>query len=141
MEKILQYQKIDSEIQKLIRESNSSEEKIVMNKMIAYVKDAQNKSNLLESKGGKLLEEYKLLKSNYDSIAKKVTKLTSQTEIVDYKNTFSEINTLSSELFMIERNLNIVINKAKELLKEFESTKNNVMKARAKHKEIAAEHA
>ena len=135
MEKILQYQKIDSEIQKLIRESNNSEEKVVMNKMIAYVKDAQNKSNVLESKGSQLLDEYKALKAKYEGIAKKVTKLTAQTEIADYKNTFSEINTLSSELFMIERNLNIVITKAKELLKEFENTKNNVLKARAKHKE------
>jgi len=35
---------------------------------------------------------------------------------------------------MIERNLNIVITKAKECLKEFETTKNNVIKARSKHK-------
>ena len=135
MEKILQYQKIDGEIQKLIRESNNSEEKVVMNKMIAFVKEAQNKSGVLETKAAGLVDEYKSLKKEYDGINKRVEKVVSNKVINDYKNTFSEINTLSSELFMVERNLNIVINKAKELLKEFEYTKNNVIKARAKHKE------
>jgi len=51
----------------------------------------------------------------------------------EFKDIYAQINTLSSELFMIERNLNIVLSKAKEILKEFEITKNNVMKARAKH--------
>ena len=135
MDKILQYQKIDSEIQKLIRQSNNSEEKVVMNKMIAYVKDAQNKSNALEARGSALVDEYNALKKSYDDIYKKISKLTGQTNITDYSTTFSEINTFSSDLFMIERNLNMVINKAKDLLKEFEVTKNNVLKARAKHKE------
>ncbi len=135
MEKILQYQKLDNEIRKLERESQNSEEKVVMNKMIAFVKDAQNKSNVLESKGAKLVEDYNTLKRNYDVIYKKITKLTSQSEVTDFKTAFSDVNTYSSELFMIERNLNIVINKAKELLKEFEVTKNNVLKARNKHKE------
>ncbi len=135
MDKILQYQKIDNEIRKLEREGQNSEERIVMNKMIAFVKEAQNKSNILETKGAKLVEEYNSIKKNYDNIYKKITALTSQTEVEDFKTAFSDVNTYSSQLFMIERNLNIVINKAKELLKEFEHTKNNVLKARTKHKE------
>lgn len=137
MKQMLQYQKIDMELRKLNRQVNASEEKEVMNKMMAYVKDAQNVSNGLEGKAGKLIDEYLNLKNNYDENIKKVQKLTSTTNYKsdeEFKNAYNQINTLSSELYMIERNLNIFINKAKQLLKDFEVTKNNVIKARGKYK-------
>jgi len=137
MKKILQYQKIDMELKKLQRSVNSSEEKEVMNKMMAYVKEAQNVSNGLEGKAGKMMEEYQTLKKNYDDNVKKIQTLTSKTDFKseeEFKNAYTQINTLSSELYMIERNLNIFINRAKQLLKDFEITKNNVIKARGKFK-------
>ena len=137
MDKILQYQKLDIELHKLIRATENCEEKAIMNKMIAYVKDAQNKSMAIENGAKKVVDEYKELRAKYDENSKKVQALTSNSDYdkIDYKSAYTQINTLSSELFMIERNLNIVINKAKELLKSFEITKNNVLKARSKHKE------
>lgn len=137
MDKILQYQKLDIELHKLIRATENCEEKAVMNKMIAYVKDAQNKSMAIESGAKKVVDDYKDLRAQYDENYKKVQTLTSNSDYknIDYKSVYNQINALSSELFMIERNLNIVINKAKELLKSFEVTKNNVLKARSKHKE------
>lgn len=137
MKTILQYQKVDFELKKLQRSVNASEEKDVMNKMMAYVKEAQNVSNGLEVKAGKALEEYQNLKKNYDENVKKIQVLTSKTDFKsedEFKDAYKEINTLSSDLYMIERNLNIFINKAKQLLKDFEVTKNNVIKARGKFK-------
>lgn len=137
MKTILQYQKVDMELKKLMRSVNSSEEKEVMNKMMAYVKEAQNVSNGLENKAVKVLEEYQNLKKNYDDKVKKIQDLTSKTDYKseeDFKTAFAQINTLSSDLYMLERNLNIFINKAKQLLKDFEITKNNVIKARGKFK-------
>lgn len=137
MKTILQYQKVDMELKKLMRSVNSSEEKEVMNKMMAYVKEAQNVSNGLENKAVKVLEEYQNLKKNYDDKVKKIQDLTSKTDYKseeDFKTAFAQINTLSSDLYMLERNLNIFINKAKQLLKDFEVTKNNVIKARGKFK-------
>lgn len=137
MKTILQYQKVDMELKKLMRSVNSSEEKEVMNKMMAYVKEAQNVSNGLENKAIKVLEEYQNLKKNYDDKVKKIQTLTSKTDYKseeDFKVAFAQINTLSSDLYMLERNLNIFINKAKQLLKDFEVTKNNVIKARGKFK-------
>ncbi len=137
MDNILQYQRLDIELHKLIRATESSEEKVVMNKMIAYVKDAQNKSGAIENNAKKVVEDYKTLRKKYDECNKKVQVLTSNSDYnnIDYAETYKKINALSSELFMIERNLNITINRAKELLKEFEVTKNNVIKARTRHKE------
>lgn len=137
MEKILQYQRLDIELHKLIRATENSEEKVVMNKMIAYVKDAQNKSGAIENSAKKVVEDYKNLRRKYDECNKKVNALISISDYqnIDYEDAYKKINSLSSELFMIERNLNITINRAKELLKEFEVTKNNVIKARGRHKE------
>ena len=124
------------ELKKIQRSINTSEEKEVMNKMISYVKEAQNVSNVIESKAGKLVNDYLTLKKNYDANIKKVESLTSKMPEgeEELKRAYATINTLSSELFMIERNLNIILGKAKECLKEFETTKNNVIKARSKHK-------
>lgn len=135
MRTILQYQKLDMEAKKIARSVNSSEEKEIMNKMKNYVKDAQNVSNMIEGKAQKLVDNYYSIKKQYDVNAKKVEKLLNSSPKTEeeFKNVYAQINTLSSELFMIERNLNIVLSKAKEILKEFETTKNNVMKARAKH--------
>lgn len=124
------------ELKKIQRSINVSEEKEVMNKMINYVKEAQNVSNAIESRANKLVNDYFQLKKNYDNNAKQVEKLIAKLpdNEEELKKAYALINTLSSELFMIERNLNIVITKAKECLKEFETTKNNVIKARSKHK-------
>ena len=48
MEKILKYQELDSKLQQLEKKISSSNEKAVMNQMIGFVKDAQNKSMELE---------------------------------------------------------------------------------------------
>ena len=136
MKTMLQYQKLDMELKKIQRTVNQSQEKDIMNKMIAYVKDAQNVSNGIENKASKVVDDYYNLKKSYETNAKKVEKLLANMpkNAEELKSAYAQINSLSSELFMIERNLNIVLNKAKELLKEFEVTKNNVIKARNKHK-------
>ena len=136
MKKILQYQKLDMDLKKIQRAVNTSQEKEIMNKMISYVKEAQNVSNGIENKASKVVNDYTSLKKNYEANAKKVEALTANLPkgADELKSAYAQINTLSSELFMIERNLNILIGKAKDLLKEFEVTKNNVIKARSKHK-------
>lgn len=136
MKTMLQYQKLDIELKKIQRAVNASQEKEIMNKMISYVKDAQNVSNVIENKASKVVNDYLSLKKSYEINTQKVEKLTAELpkNEEELKRAYAQINSLSSELFMIERNLNILIGKAKDLLKEFEVTKNNVIKARSKHK-------
>ena len=66
MENILKYQSLDAKKQQLEKSILTSSEKAVMNKMIAYVKEAQNKSMELENQAKKLTEEYLALKKEYD---------------------------------------------------------------------------
>lgn len=139
MKNILKYQEYDSMLQQLEKKVSSSQEKSVMNQMINYVKDAQNKSMELEGQAKKLMEEYLSLKKEYDKNILLIKELTSKksdeltTEQMD--EIFNKINLVSSNLYMIERNLNIQLVNIKNILKEFETTKNGVIKARAKHKE------
>jgi len=55
-------------------------------------------------------------------------------------NYLSTINSLSSELFLLERDINMIISKMKSSLKEFEVTKNNTIKARQKYNEFKAKY-
>ena len=139
MESILKYQELDGKLVQLERKLASSNEKTVMNQMIAFVKDAQNKSIELENQAKKMTEEYVALKKEYDKNIKLIKDLTSKESseltVEEMDEIFNQINLVSSNLFMIERNLNIQLVNTKNILKEFENTKNGVIKARAKHKE------
>ena len=139
MESILKYQELDGKLVQLERKLASSNEKTVMNQMIAFVKDAQNKSVELENQAKKMTEEYVALKKEYDKNIKLIKDLTSKESseltVEEMDEIFNQINLVSSNLFMIERNLNIQLVNIKNILKEFENTKNGVIKARAKHKE------
>ena len=139
MENILKYQELDSKLQQLEKKMATSSEKSVMNQMIGYVKDAQNKSAELEQKARKMMDEYINLKKEYDKNILLIKELTAKNSdeltTAQMEEIFNQINLVSSNLYMIERNLNIQLVNIKAILKEFENTKNGVIKARNKHKE------
>lgn len=144
MNKILEYQKLDAEKIRIEKSLNNIEERQVMNKMIAFVKDAQNKSLQIEQSSKKLIEDYENLRKSYETNTSNIEKLTktnvSSMTKEELDACLKKVNALSSELFMIERNIGILIQKINEKLKEFEATKNSAGKARAKHKEAKAKY-
>lgn len=144
MKEILEYQKLDIELKKLEKQVNSSNEKNVMNQMISYVKTAQNKILELEKNAKKLTVDYEALKVEYDKNFKLIKQLTSKNaeELTQEQmnDIFNQINQVSSNLYMIERNLNINVNNIKAILKEFDNTKKQVVVAKNKHKESKAKY-
>ena len=144
MNKILEYQKLDIELNKLKKSNVNSAEKNNMSKLKGYIVEAHDKGMKLEDGAKDLFNDYLTLKKQYDENYKKVQELLN-TDVnsialdnVDY--VLSTINSLSSELFTLERNLNIIINKIKSSLKEFEVTKNNIIKARQKYNEFKSKY-
>lgn len=139
MNKLLEYQRLDVQKSKIEKELQNSEEKNVMAKMISYVKEASNKSAKFENDAKGYIDEYNKLKSDYEKNQKLVEKLTklsaNSISMEEVDESLVSLNSISSEMFMIERKLNILITKVKELLKNFESAKQTALKARAKHKE------
>lgn len=144
MNKILEYQRLDLELHKLKKSNVNSVERNNMNKLKGYIVEAHDKGMSLENDANALLEDYKNLKKQYEANAKKVQSLINKEmesiELDDVDGVLSTINSLSSELFLLERNINIIITKIKQSLKDFETTKNNMIKARTKYNEIKVQY-
>ena len=144
MNKILEYQKLDMEYLKLRKSNMNSAEKNNMAKLKGYIVEAHDKGMKLEDGAEKLFQDYLTLKKQYDSHYKKVQDLLNKDinaiALDDVDNVLSTINSLSGELFTLERNLNIIINKIKTSLKDFEVTKNNIIKARQKYNEFKSKY-
>lgn len=133
VENILKYQECDRQIKLLEKESATMQEKKVMNEMIGIVKNAQNKSGELEKSARQIVEDYKKTKNEYAKVLSNIQKLVSSSE--QNEKTLGVINTYSSDLYMLERKLGIILNNAQDVLKQFGVAKNNVIKAKQKHKE------
>jgi len=144
MKKILEYQNLEIELMKLKKANVNSVEKNNMSKLKSYIVETQDKGMKLENDAKTLLDDYKKLKNSYDANVDKVQELTSKDlstiALDDVDTILSKINSLSSELFLLERNLNIIITKIKTSLKDFETTKNNIIKAKQKYNEFKAKY-
>lgn len=137
MKKMLEYQKLDMELNKLKKSNANSVEKSNMAKLKEYIIDAQDKGMKIEADAKDLLSDYDKLKKQYDANYEKVQKLTntdlSKVAIDEVDGLLSNINSLSSELFLLERNINIIITKIKESLKNFDATKKSIISYKQKY--------
>lgn len=136
---MLDYQRLDLELSKLKKSSLNSADRANLSKLKSYIVDSHNKGFQLENDAKALLDDYQKLKSQYESNCDKVQKLI-DTDInsisLDKVDSFlSQINALSSELFLLERNINIIMTKIKNSLKDFDTTKKNIIKAKEKYNE------
>ena len=144
MKEILEYQKLDIELRKLKKSTSENLDKNNVAKLKAYIIESSEKGKSLENGAKDLLNEYNKMKEQYDKNYKKVQELTSKSldsiDSDDVDSLLAEINSLSQELFLLERNLNIFITKIKTSLKEFEVTKNNMIKAKQKYNEVKSKY-
>lgn len=139
MKNMLEYQRLDLELLKLKKSSINSADRANLGKLKSYIVESHNKGFALEDGAKDLLEDYAKLKKQYESNCDKVQKLIDtdiSTISLDKVDSFlSQINSLSSELFLLERNINIIITKIKSSLKDFDTTKKNMIKAKEKFNE------
>lgn len=139
MNKILEYQKLDSEIMQLENQIKSSKEHDVISKMSALYKSMQTKLLQLENDAKKLSDEYNESLVLYEENLNKTRALTGgKIEGLDSDKLNSNLeiaNKISSDLFMLERKLNLILTSINNILKEFERAKKNGLLAKAKHVE------
>lgn len=136
---MLEYQKLDIELNKLKKSNLNSSDREQLNKLKNFIVESHNKGFQLEEDAKDLLDDYNALKKQYNVNCDKVQKLI-ETDInnisIDQVDSFlSQINSLSSELFLLERNINIIMTKIKNSLKDFDTTKKNIIKAKEKYNE------
>lgn len=140
MNKILKYQEYDIELSKLQKYVDTMPAKVNMERMANFVKEAQSRTFRLEESARTLNAEYKNLTDKLNEMVSAVKKITSAKDAKlitepEYKKIYQQVNSLSSEAFMLDRNFNKMIESARKTLADFENTKQNVLKARTKHKE------
>lgn len=144
MKEILEYQKLDMELRRVKKSSSENLDTNNINKLKSYILEASEKGKTLENGAKQMLTEYAKMKEEYEKNCKKVAELTSKSldsiEIGDVDGILAQINSLSQELFLLERNLNLFITKIKNSLKEFEVTKNNMIKAKQKYNEVKSKY-
>lgn len=139
MEKLLEYQKLDTEIFKLEREVSKNEHKKQAQSMVGVVKDAQNKILELDKTSKNLVEELEKLKvvqnkgiSLVEKYSKQFSKSMSEAELKELKvrltQTYSQLNELENRMLYCDK-------KSKMIMQEFETEKKKTTAAKAKHQE------
>lgn len=143
LKSLLDYQKKDGELIKLERQLNGNENKKIFSQMIDVVKDAQNKSALLEKQAGDLLKEYQELKKTYDNNLKSANIIIGkklETSSDSDLDTIEEIaSNIVNNLAILEKKLLAQAESVNGVLKSFNETRKRYNLARdkyTKHKEL-----
>ena len=139
MKKILELQKIDAELMQLEKLKESSNDHETLNKMSGLYKDIQNKLKELEEKSAKHLSEYNQALDSHKKSLKESGKLakTDTSKLSEEKIGLLQesANQISSQLFMLERKMNMLLVEINNSIKDFEVLKSKAMTVRAKHAE------
>ena len=142
MKKMLEYQKLDIELSKLYKMKSKNDNNATLTKLKAYIIDFQNKAYKLEEGAEGLVAEYEKLKSQYQNNVDKIQNLTNtnikDVTLDDVEGILEQINSLSGELYMLDRNINNILEKIKTSLKNFEIVKKNRNTAKTKYNECKA---
>ena len=142
MKKMLEYQKLDIELSKLYKMKSKNDNNATLTKLKAYIIDFQNKAYKLEEGAEGLVAEYEKLKSQYQNNVDKIQKLTNtnikDVTLDDVEGILEQINSLSGELYMLDRSINSILEKIRTSLKNFEIVKKNRNTAKTKYNECKA---
>lgn len=138
--KILEYQKKDLEIIKLERILNESSNRKAINQILNIVKETQRVSVSLEKNAEEILVQYNNLKKGYnDNINKFIMLGKKDMEDLTESETggiLNLINTMSSNLSILEKKLMLMAEKVNNVLLGYEAAKKKYQKAREKHLEF-----
>lgn len=139
MKNMLEYQRLDIELNKIKKSNVNSADRANLAKLKSIIVDSHNIGYKLEENAKKSLNSYNKLKAQYEANCAKVQSLTNtkleSITIDNVENYLYQINNLSSELFMLDRNINNIIEEIKKSLKSFDTTKKNIIKAKEKYNE------
>ena len=150
MDKIIEYQKQDSEIIKLERQLASSEDRKIFRNMINIVNEAQNASNVLEKEAGELKREYEALQKNYNenlksctAIAKKDFSEATEEDLQNFSKisevVMNNLNVIEKKLFSVAERINACLNEFEAIKKRHADAKNEYSVHKAAYDKLANE--
>ena len=139
LDNILEYQKKDAQLVALQKQLSESPAKKVVNQMVEYVRNAQQKLVQIEKRASELIVEFEDLKNQLENSNKTVDnlnklKLESMDEKVlkSYENNTVEIN---AQILNIEKNIASLSKRISSILTEFEETKRQGNNAKKKYEQ------
>lgn len=135
--KILEYQSKDGELNKIEKQLAKSECKKVYQEMIKLVKQAQDKSASLEQQAGNIAKEIERLKKSFDDNSNNVLKISnkdfSKLSEVELEKITEMVNAINNNLNILEKKMLAEAEKLNIALTEFEKTKKVYGNAKAKY--------
>ena len=137
LEAILEYQKKDGELVKIEKEITESKAKKIVNQMVGVVKTAQQKIVETEKNSQNLIKSFNQLSTYFANEQKNIEKylklkLESEEEekLLEYEKKIKEATT---NLLVIQKNINKLSKSITDTLKQFEQYKTEVIEAKNKH--------
>jgi len=139
IDKMLDYQTLDSELLKYEKEFQNNKDKKQANLMTKFVKDASEKTRQLNKEASRLSTELEKIeeveKKGVSFVEKLVKQDINKLEVENLKELEIKITNASRNLKDLEKRLGLQKQKIQNVLKEFENTKKKVYLARQKYKQ------
>ena len=144
IKEILEYQKLDAKLVQVEKEIANSTAKAAANKMVQYVKNAQQTLVNLEQNAASLISNFQKLNEQYQKAIKDVETLSKEKlenlSVDELREKANLSNQLNSNVLNIERNISLLSEKIAKILKDFERTKEQAKNAKIKFEQNKAEH-
>lgn len=139
MEKILEYQKLDTDLFRLEREINKNEHKKNAQAMVSYVKEAQNQILELDRQANRLYQDFQKLKQveekGIDLIEKYSRQFGDNLTPEQLKDLQTKISQTTRQLRELENRFVASEKKAKQFIADFDNLKKKANVAKSKHQE------
>ncbi len=129
-EKILDYQKLDNRLLVLNRELKNLKEREDVNKYASLIKENQNRLTQIDIEAKKSIEIYEKCREDFKKISKEIENIKNKQDKMSDEEKESWANgedNIDKKLATIERNLSIQVENVSNILKQFETCKNNIV--------------
>ena len=139
LDNILEYQKKDAQLVALQKQLSESPAKKVVNQMVEYVRNAQQKLVQIEKRASELIVEFEDLKNQLENSNKTVENLNKlkldSLDEKELKSNEASIVNINAQILNIEKNISSLSKRISTILTEFEETKHQGNSAKKKYEQ------
>ena len=141
-EKIIEYQNLDIKKNSLQKTMNSLKEKDEVEKFAGLIKDNQNRLTEIDNDAKKIISVYEKCEEDFKKLKKEIEKINSDTLSEEDKEKWANSeDALDKQFSSIERNLSVQVENVSNIIKRFETCKNNIVAYKEKYLESKQKYA
>ncbi len=141
-EKIIEYQNLDIKKNSLQKTMNSLKEKDEVEKFAGLIKDNQNRLTEIDNDAKKIISVYEKCEEDFKKLKKEIEKINSDNLSEEDKEKWvNSEDALDKQFSNIERNLSVQVENVSNIIKRFETCKNNIVTYKEKYLESKQKYA